>query len=89
MTATQQRWTLIILFITAFTIRLYRIDGPAINFHPARQYHSAFIVRAYFRMWTPDVPDWERQISQANKPEFIEPPIMEWLALTSFRLNWK
>ena len=43
-------WGLVIALTAAagLAIRLYDLTDPPLDFHPARQFHSAIIARGYF-----------------------------------------
>ncbi len=39
---------IIFIFLSAFALRLYDFDDPPLDFHPARQMHSALMARGFF-----------------------------------------
>ena len=78
----------ILLFMIAFSIRIYRIGEPLLNFHATRQYRSLLIARGIYYQSQPLIPDWRRQVAQINKERqgILEPPLMEVLAAFGYRL---
>lgn len=79
---------LVLLVLVALGVRLYHIQDPPVEFHPTRQYRSAIIARGLYYQTRPDLPDWQREVAAINlrAEGFLEPPIMEYLALISYRL---
>ena len=83
------RWSILgSLFLVAFIIRLYGLITPPLDFHPARQYHSALIARFYYYEMQKDIPDWQQQVAaiSAQREPSLEPPILEILAALSYRI---
>lgn len=85
---TALRIILALIFLAALAIRLYDLDDPPLDFHPARQIHSALIARGFFAHLEPDLPDFERDRSMAlgNSEIWIEPPVMETLTAAVYYL---
>jgi 4-amino-4-deoxy-L-arabinose transferase-like glycosyltransferase len=83
------RWTVLgLLFLVALAIRLFRLDTPPIDFHPMRQYHSAFIARSYYYQMQENIPEWQREVAamSAQREASLEPPILEAIAALSYRV---
>ena len=80
--------TLALIFLAALAIRLYDLDDPPLDFHPARQIHSALIARGFFAHLERGLPDFERDRAMAlgNSEIWIEPPIMETLTAAVYYL---
>jgi len=88
--ATPHRLLLVVglLFLLAFAVRLYNIDAAPLDFHATRQYRSLIIARGLFFDSSPSIPAWQHEVaavSQSNQGVF-EPPIMELLVSTGYRL---
>lgn len=83
-------WRLVIALTAAagLAIRLYDLTDPPLDFHPARQFHSAIIARGYFEQMRPERSGYEhdRAILLGASEPLIEPPVMEWLAAQGYRL---
>jgi hypothetical protein len=81
------RTALVVLFLAAFTIRLYHINDPLLEFHVARQYRSAVIARGLYLPYNTSMPEWAREIAALNAEQgTLEPPIVETLAVYAYRL---
>jgi len=85
------RFTLFLAFVLALGIRLYDLTDPPFDFHPTRQWRSAVIARGMFYATRTDIPDWQREtaIAQWKREAVIEPPILEWLVATTYRIMGK
>jgi len=68
-----------LLFVAAFTIRLYRIGQPLMDFHPTRQYRTAILARVYCYQGAESIPQWKKELLAAykNRIPLLEPPIGE------------
>ena len=78
----------LLLFISAFAIRLYDLTDPPLDFHPTRQLLSAIKARAlYFRTRPPGIPaeELETGIRQAKLKAQVEPVILEHLVAYTYR----
>jgi hypothetical protein len=81
---------LLILFISAFAIRLYDLTDPPLDFHPTRQLLSAIKARAYFYETKPagvsfdKVEDAKRQ---AKLKAQVEPEILEQVVAFTYRFT--
>jgi hypothetical protein len=80
---------LVCLFAAALGVRVYHIGDPPLNFHPTRQYRSAFLARAIYFEQSHSVTEDERQLAQANKPAILEPPLMEYMASWLYQISGK
>jgi 4-amino-4-deoxy-L-arabinose transferase-like glycosyltransferase len=81
-----QYFLLLLLLITGFSLRLYHISEPPLDFHPTRQYRSANLARYLYYKTFPDTPQWRIDVAQGNKEAILEPPIMELLAVTGYKI---
>ena len=80
-------WILVgLLFITALTVRLYRISELPLDFHPTRQYHSALIARFCYFETSKAIPQWRKDISRSQRPGVLEPPLMEIIACAAYHI---
>ena len=81
---------LLILFISAFAIRLYDLTDPPLDFHPTRQLLSAIKARAYYYETKPagisfdKVEDAKRQ---ARLKAQVEPEILEQVVAFTYRFT--
>lgn len=79
---------LIALFSLALFLRLNGLFQPPVEYHPTRQYRSAILAHGLYVRTQPDIAEWQRAVAEANLrgEGFIEPPIMEHLAVIGYRL---
>ena len=75
-----------LLFTAAFGIRLYRIGDPPLDFHPVRQYRAALLARAMYFERSQLVSEEQRVRAEASKPQLLEAPIMEHLAVKIYQI---
>lgn len=83
------RWSVLgMIFLAALAIRLFGLGMPPIDFHPTRQYHSAFIARSYYYQMQADIPEWQRAVAtlSAQREPSLEPPIVEVIAALGYRI---
>jgi uncharacterized membrane protein len=83
---------LLFLFITAFSIRLYDLTDPPLDFHPTRQLLSAIKARAlYFKTKPAPVGYSEEQMDigrrQARLKAQVEPEVLGTLVAYTYRLT--
>ncbi len=80
-----------LLLIVAFALRIHNIKELPLEFHPLRQYHSAFIARFYYYQSAKSIPEWKKQVAACNreKEARLEPPILEHLAALAYRAYGK
>jgi dolichyl-phosphate-mannose-protein mannosyltransferase len=78
-----------VLFTAGCALRVYKIKLLPLEFHPARQYHSALIAKSYYYQGLKSIPEWKRQIATLNEKReaLIEPPILEHLAAFVYRVK--
>jgi 4-amino-4-deoxy-L-arabinose transferase-like glycosyltransferase len=82
---------IVVIFIGALGIRLYDFDDPPLDFHPARQLHSALIARAVYLNHNGSLPDFDAEyehesIMRGVQEQWIEPPIFEYLTASLYQL---
>ena len=80
---------LLLLFITAFAVRLYHINKPPMDFAPLRQYQSAHIARNYYFESLESLPEWREKVAEINMKRMgllLEPRILEHLAVYGYRI---
>jgi len=79
---------LVLLFLGAFSIRALYVTVPQSDFHLARQYHSANVVRGLYYENLDSIPEWEKEVARINAEH--EPQggqqIMEQLTYFSYRI---
>ena len=77
-----------LLFITAFGIRLYRINEFPRNLHHGRPIHSLLVARGYYFEGSKSIPEWRRESARINKERCAtgEPRIIEHVAAFAFRI---
>ncbi len=79
------------LFVTAFGVRRYNIKELPLQFHPVRQYRSAFIARWYYYQGLKSLPEWKKQVAALARQRegMLEPPILEHAAALAYSLVGK
>ncbi len=83
-------WLLVVvLFVSAFGVRIWRIDEPLLDLPASRQYRAAIIARAWYWRGIPSIPKWRKEIAESNKDQcgLREPPVLELLAVVSYRIS--
>lgn len=80
---------IVLVFGLGIAIRLYDLTDPPMDFHPARQYHSAVIARGLYTEWGGEYPEWQAQQhrAQGSSEARIEPPIFEHLVAFTYLLS--
>jgi hypothetical protein len=78
----------LLVFGTGIMIRLFDLTDPPMDFHPARQYHSAVIARGIYTRWGGEYPEEQAALNRAQETSEarIEPPIFEYLVAATFTL---
>lgn len=81
----------VILFIAGFALRIVDFDDPPLDFHPARQMHSAMMARGFYLedggYLEEQTPEYNRQAMILGTLEpWIEPPIYEKLTAGLYHL---
>jgi 4-amino-4-deoxy-L-arabinose transferase-like glycosyltransferase len=82
-------WLLLAMIILlGALIRFYDLTDPPLDFHPARQFHSALIARGVYTSLGGIYPDWQASlnIAQESSEIRIEPPILEYLVAITYRI---
>ncbi len=84
-----RRVLLVALFTCAAGLRLYRIQAPPLEFHPARQYMCAIIARDLYFQSRPNIPEWQRQTAHHAMlgEDNLEPRVMERLAAMLYSMS--
>jgi hypothetical protein len=79
---------LAVVFGSGLALRVYKLDNAPLDFNPTRQLHSALMARGMYYQTLPSAPGWQRQVAlkQWKAEAQIEPPFMEWLAASTYRL---
>jgi hypothetical protein len=72
--------------VGGLAVRLVGLADPPLDSALGRQFHSAFLARAYFVQSQPSVPDWQIKVARAGSPRLIEPPILEVAAAAIYRV---
>lgn len=68
------------LFVAAFSLRLYHIGDPPLDWHEARQYHSALLARGFY--------EWllVGELYTFPKDGIMEPPVLELIASFAYSI---
>lgn len=83
-------FVLVLLFATAFCIRLYHINTPLLDFSQVRQYQQAHIARGYYFENMESVPEWKKEVARLNMQRMgflLEPRIIEYAAVLGYRIT--
>ena len=76
------------LFITAFGIRLYRINEFPANLSPGRPIHSLLIARGYYFEALKSIPEWQREVARVNEQrQCVSIIVPQFYTLTYFRID--
>jgi hypothetical protein len=79
----------LLLFATAFGIRLYHINRPPLDFSSIRQYQNAHIIRGLYYETNDSIPESKKQIAKLNMERMgfvLEPRIIENLSVFGYRI---
>lgn len=81
----------VLIFLAAFVLRMADFDDPPLDFHPARQMHSALMARGFYLQdggyMEDQSPEYNRDAMILGTLEaWIEPPIYEKLTAGLYRL---
>jgi hypothetical protein len=79
-------WVAGLLLVGGLAVRLVGLSDPPLDSAVGRQFHSAFLARAYFIESQPSVPAWQIKVARAGSPHLIEPPILEVAAAAIYRV---
>ncbi|MCK5504914.1 MAG: glycosyltransferase family 39 protein [Thermodesulfovibrionia bacterium] len=83
---------IVILFISAFSIRLYNITNPPLDFVPVRQYQQAHIARGYFFENQDLISESRKDIARMNIQRMglmLEPRIIENITVLGYEIIGK
>jgi 4-amino-4-deoxy-L-arabinose transferase-like glycosyltransferase len=82
-------FTIILILLIGLAIRFYDLTDAPLDFHPTRQLYSALKARGMFYENLDSVPDWQREfaVKQWKIQGLIEPPVMERLTATIYKLS--
>ncbi len=80
-----------LLFVVSMSVRLFDLDDPPLDFHPARQLHSALMARGFYLENGGHLPgastEYESEARMRGVQEpWIEPPVLEKLTSWSYKL---
>jgi hypothetical protein len=78
----------LLILLIGLMVRLIDLTDPPVDFHPARQFHSALIARSYYAPAAVNLDEDTRArmvMLGATEPR-IEPPIIEWITGMSWRI---
>ncbi len=66
-----------VIIVVAAALRLAHVGAPPTDFHATRQYNDVLLAHSFFVDLRHDVPQRERDIARINRPEVLEPPLLE------------
>jgi hypothetical protein len=77
-----------LILVVAFALRVNHLTDPPFDFQPTRQFHSVVIAHWLYIESVPSAPAWQIEVARLNFQDepFLEPPIMEMLAVAGYRL---
>jgi len=75
------------MLLLALGLRLIAITRPPMVFHSSRQYDGAKIARRFYIAASKDAPAWQRAVVEADTPNFMEPPLLNWVAYKGYGLS--
>jgi len=77
-----------LLFLGAFAVRAIYVSNPTMEHHPIRQYHSATITRGLYYEDLDSISESRKEVASKNmnREASLEPPVIENLALVSYRI---
>ncbi len=81
-------FTLAVIFILGFGIRLYDLTDPPLDFHATRQLFSALISRGMYYQADDSYPVWQQDIAVKawQTKQVIEPRLLETLVAWTYRV---
>lgn len=59
------------MFLLAVGIRLYNIHKPFVGLLPVREFRSAIIARDIYFKLSPDIPAWEREVTNVSRARVV------------------
>jgi 4-amino-4-deoxy-L-arabinose transferase-like glycosyltransferase len=77
-----------LLFLVAFALRVHNIKNFPLEFHPVRQYRSAFIARYFYYQHAKSIPQWKKNLAYLlrQRAGTLEPPFLEYIASLAYRI---
>ncbi|MDQ3380914.1 MAG: glycosyltransferase family 39 protein [Actinomycetota bacterium] len=84
--AQRQFIALALVVAVAFAIRLDSISAPPLDFSPSRQTYGALRARIVHTKGQTEVPAWRRDVLESVRAPQIEPPVLEHVAATAYRI---
>jgi hypothetical protein len=77
---------LLLLFLTAFGIRLFGITNIPMDYHPVKQYRSALTARAIYYSHLEDINELEKKTALASLKYIgiLGPPIVDYIAASAY-----
>lgn len=80
---------LVLLFLAAFALRIHGIKEFPLEFHPVRQYRSAFIARYFYYQHLKSIPAWKKDLAYLlrQRAGTLEPPLLEYLASWAYLIT--
>jgi len=81
-------FALVFIFLVGLLIRFYDLKDAPLDFHPTRQLYSAIKARGMFYETETNIVEWKKELAVKlwKSQGIIEPPIMEWLSATSYKI---
>jgi hypothetical protein len=78
---------IVLMFVTAFGLRLAYINQAPLDFHAVRQYNALLVARDYYYDSVGSIPSWKRDLASLNRERLgtWEPPILPALAAIGYR----
>ena len=82
-----RRALLVLLFLAALGVRLYKVNEPPRDFRTERQYHMVLLTHSMYVAADMDAEDWKRAVAVANleRSMLVEPRIMETMTVAVHR----
>ncbi len=80
---------ILLLFVTAFAVRLYHINRPALDIAAIRQYQNAHIARGLYYEANDNISETRKEIARLNMTRMgfvLEPRIIENAAVLGYRI---
>jgi Dolichyl-phosphate-mannose-protein mannosyltransferase len=79
---------IVLMFVTAFGLRLVYINQPPLDFHAVRQYNALLVARDYYYDSIGSIPSWKRDLATLNRERLgtWEPPILPASAAIGYRI---
>jgi 4-amino-4-deoxy-L-arabinose transferase-like glycosyltransferase len=78
---------LVVALLAGLAIRLPRVSQPPLDYQPIRQLSSAMIARRWYFNGSRSIPEWRREVANANARGLLEPPVMEALSVLLYHVS--